>query len=76
MGVSSTSAGTVYPTYASYKAIKNNDGPQLEVWLMYWVVMGAVFTAESTVEWLFSWSVIAPHAHATRRPPPPAHARL
>lgn len=51
----STSAGFVYPTYASYKAIKSNDMQKLEVWLMYWVVMGTVMAMESTVEWIFAW---------------------
>ncbi|KAI5480954.1 hypothetical protein MNV49_006764 [Pseudohyphozyma bogoriensis] len=50
-----TAAGFVYPTYASYKAIKSNDLPKLEVWLMYWSVMGTVMALESTVEWIFSW---------------------
>lgn len=51
----STSLGFVYPAYASFKAIKSNDLAKLEVWLMYWVVMGTVMAAESTVEWFFAW---------------------
>ncbi|ORY72207.1 TB2/DP1, HVA22 family-domain-containing protein [Leucosporidium creatinivorum] len=51
----STTAGSLYPAYASYKAIKSNDLQKLEVWLMYWVVMGFVMCAESTVEWMFAW---------------------
>lgn len=54
-----TVAGSIYPAYASYKAIKQNDAQQLEVWLMFWVVMGSVFAVEHSVEWLVSWSVIA-----------------
>lgn len=50
-----TTAGSLYPAYASYKAIKSNDLQKLEVWLMYWVVMGFVMCAESTVEWMFTW---------------------
>lgn len=50
-----TTAGSLYPAYASYKAIKSNDLQKLEVWLMYWVVMGFVMCAESTVEWMFAW---------------------
>lgn len=52
-----TTAGSLYPAYASYKAIKSNDLQKLEVWLMYWVVMGFIMCMESTVEWLFAWSV-------------------
>lgn len=41
--------------YNSYKAIKSNDLQKLEVWLMYWVVMGTVMAMESSVEWIFAW---------------------
>ncbi|SCV69073.1 BQ2448_2093 [Microbotryum intermedium] len=56
--VVSTTAGSVYPCYAAYKAIKANDGPLMEVWLMYWVVMGTLMAIEGSVEWVFAWSVI------------------
>ncbi|SCZ97718.1 BZ3500_MvSof-1268-A1-R1_Chr4-3g07403 [Microbotryum saponariae] len=53
--VVSTTAGSVYPCYAAYKAIKANDGPLMEVWLMYWVVMGTLMAIEGSVEWVFAW---------------------
>lgn len=46
---------SAYPAYASYKAIKTGDLPALEVWLMYWVVMGVVSVLENTVEWTVAW---------------------
>lgn len=52
----STSLGTLYPIYLSYKAIKANDLASLETLLMYWVVMGAVGAAEGTIEWVVNWS--------------------
>lgn len=45
----------MYPAYASYKAIKSNDAAKLELWLMFWVVMGTVMVLESTVEWTVAW---------------------
>ncbi|KAK4058937.1 hypothetical protein OIO90_000383 [Microbotryomycetes sp. JL221] len=51
----STVAGAIYPAYASYKAIKTNDVAKLEVWLMFWVVMGIVMSFESTLEWIVAW---------------------
>ncbi|KAH8925749.1 hypothetical protein BT69DRAFT_1087199 [Atractiella rhizophila] len=50
-----TLAGYAYPAYSSYKAVKTNDAAQLEVWLMYWVVIAFVSVAEMTVEWTISW---------------------
>lgn len=56
----STASGALYPAYASYKAIKSNDIQQLETWLMFWCVMGAVTVLEHSVEWIVSWSVPVP----------------
>ncbi|RUP44051.1 hypothetical protein BC936DRAFT_150021 [Jimgerdemannia flammicorona] len=36
----------LYPAYASYKAIKNNNTVQLTPWLMYWIVMSVFFVVE------------------------------
>ncbi|CAJ0628552.1 5980_t:CDS:2 [Entrophospora sp. SA101] len=35
--------GFLYPTYASFKAIKTNDVKTIKLWLMYWIIM-ALFT--------------------------------
>nr|CAG8455199.1 8608_t:CDS:2 [Entrophospora candida] len=35
--------GLLYPTYASFKAIKTNDVKTIKLWLMYWIIM-AIFT--------------------------------
>ncbi|CAJ0632274.1 1281_t:CDS:2 [Entrophospora sp. SA101] len=35
--------GFLYPTYASFKAIKTNDVKTIKLWLMYWIIM-AIFT--------------------------------
>ena len=53
----SLGAGFVYPTYASYKAIRTNEHQAIETWLMYWVVMGVVVAAEHSVEWAVRWCV-------------------
>ncbi|KAK4703019.1 hypothetical protein P7C70_g3203, partial [Phenoliferia sp. Uapishka_3] len=42
------------PTLAT-QAIKSNELQKLEVWLMYWAVMGTIMALESTVEWIFAW---------------------
>jgi receptor expression-enhancing protein 1/2/3/4 len=51
----STCTAYLYPSYATYKAIKASDGPALERLMMYWVVIGIVATGEGTVQWLIDW---------------------
>lgn len=51
----STISGSLYPAYASYKALKSNDAARLEVWLMYWVVRGVVMCWEMGGEWAVDW---------------------
>ncbi|KAI5741131.1 hypothetical protein M8J76_010628 [Diaphorina citri] len=36
--------GTLYPAYASYKAVKTKDIKEYVKWMMYWIVF-AFFTA-------------------------------
>ncbi|XP_074600301.1 uncharacterized protein LOC141854503 [Brevipalpus obovatus] len=38
--------GTLYPAYASYKAIKRKDVKQYTRWMMYWVCYGAFSATE------------------------------
>lgn len=44
--------GTLYPAYASYKAIRNKDVDEYVKWMMYWVVF-ALFTSAETVTDMF-----------------------
>lgn len=59
----------LYPLYASYKAISAKPKPlqrtlnghettemaELEGWLMYWSVVGAMTMTETWIEWSWSW---------------------
>jgi len=44
--------GTLYPAYASYKAIKTRSNKEYLKWMMYWIVM-AFFTCIETVADVF-----------------------
>ncbi|ELU09427.1 hypothetical protein CAPTEDRAFT_156801 [Capitella teleta] len=47
--------GTLYPAYASYKAVKTKNVKEYVKWMMYWIVF-ALFTCVETVGDLFiSW---------------------
>jgi hypothetical protein len=48
---------TLFPVFASYKAIKDNDISQLKPWLMFWVVFGVFGLAESWTWWFLVWYV-------------------
>lgn len=45
--------GTLYPAYASYKALKSNDATSLSRWMTYWMVSTLFFTLEETIFNLF-----------------------
>lgn len=51
------SCATLWPCYASFKAVKANDLATIERWLMFWVIMGIVSVGEGTVEWFLAWYV-------------------
>ncbi|GAA5978314.1 hypothetical protein JCM10908_004309 [Rhodotorula pacifica] len=62
--VVSTAASLLYPTYASYKALRPaasvgrtpaDQAANLERWLMFWCVMGCVAIWEQWAEWSISW---------------------
>lgn len=62
--VVSTTASLLYPTYASYKALRPaasvgrapaDQAAHLERWLMFWCVMGCVAVWEQWAEWGVSW---------------------
>lgn len=52
---SSSVATFLFPVFASYKALKNNDPAQLTPWLMYWVVLAVGLLVESWVGWILVW---------------------
>ncbi|XP_070541395.1 receptor expression-enhancing protein 1-like isoform X2 [Ptychodera flava] len=45
--------GTLYPAYASYKAVKTRNVKEYVKWMMYWIVF-ALFTCVETVTDIFS----------------------
>jgi len=53
--VISLSLGTLYPAYASYKAVRTKNVKEYVKWMMYWIVF-ALFTSVETVSDVFlSW---------------------
>ncbi|KAI8596026.1 TB2/DP1, HVA22 family-domain-containing protein [Dissophora ornata] len=53
--VVSTAAGSVYPAYASYKAINSRNNTRLTAWLMYWTVMGLFTLVEFVLDTFIFW---------------------
>ncbi|KAF9957127.1 hypothetical protein BGZ65_002240 [Modicella reniformis] len=51
----STVAGSVYPAYASYKAINSRNNARLTAWLMYWTVMGLFTLVEFVLDTFIFW---------------------
>ncbi|KAF9994502.1 receptor accessory protein 4 [Entomortierella chlamydospora] len=51
----STIAGSVYPAYASYKAINSRNSTRLTAWLMYWTVMGLFTLVELFLDTFIFW---------------------
>ncbi|KAF9348104.1 hypothetical protein BGX26_000443 [Mortierella sp. AD094] len=51
----STVAGSVYPAYASYKAINSRNSTRLTAWLMYWTVMGLFTLVELFLDTFIFW---------------------
>lgn len=53
--VISLGLGTLYPAYASYKAVRTKDVKEYVKWMMYWIVF-ALFTSVETISDVFlSW---------------------
>ncbi|GME23466.1 TB2/DP1/HVA22-related protein [Neofusicoccum parvum] len=48
-----TGLTTLFPIFASYKALRTGDPQQLTPWLMFWVC----FTIAQTAEYWFAWAV-------------------
>ena len=45
---------SLFPIFASYKALKANDQTQLTPWLMYWVVIACVIVVENFLGWFLN----------------------
>ncbi|XP_024083725.1 receptor expression-enhancing protein 1 isoform X2 [Cimex lectularius] len=47
--------GTLYPAYASYKAVRTKDVKEYVKWMMYWIVFALFTCAETFTDVLFSF---------------------
>lgn len=47
--------GTLYPAYASYKAIRTRNAKEYAKWMMYWVVFAFFSCAETFSDVFLSW---------------------
>ncbi|XP_032937300.1 receptor expression-enhancing protein 4 [Catharus ustulatus] len=47
--------GTLYPAYASYKAVKTKNIREYVRWMMYWIVFALFMTTETFTDLLISW---------------------
>ncbi|XP_034286580.1 receptor expression-enhancing protein 4 isoform X2 [Pantherophis guttatus] len=47
--------GTLYPAYASYKAVRNKDVREYVRWMMYWIVFALFMATEAITDTFVSW---------------------
>ncbi|KAF5269364.1 hypothetical protein FQA39_LY08756 [Lamprigera yunnana] len=47
--------GTLYPAYASYKAVKTKNVKEYVKWMMYWIVFALFTCAETFTDVFLSW---------------------
>jgi receptor expression-enhancing protein 1/2/3/4 len=47
--------GTLYPAYASYKAVKTKNVKEYVKWMMYWIVFALFTCAETLADTFVSW---------------------
>lgn len=47
--------GTLYPAYASYKAVKTKNVKEYVKWMMYWIVFAGFICVETFADILISW---------------------
>lgn len=47
--------GTLYPAYASYKAVKTRNVKEYVKWMMYWIVFALFTIAETLADMFVSW---------------------
>mmetsp|Transcript_39287 Transcript_39287/g.113617 ORF Transcript_39287/g.113617 Transcript_39287/m.113617 type:complete len:285 (-) Transcript_39287:360-1214(-) len=50
-----TVVGSVYPMYASFRALEDGEHEEASQWLTYWITVVAVMLAEHVVYRLFCW---------------------
>mmetsp|Transcript_36255 Transcript_36255/g.91269 ORF Transcript_36255/g.91269 Transcript_36255/m.91269 type:complete len:297 (-) Transcript_36255:184-1074(-) len=50
-----TAAGSLYPMYASFKALEDGDQEEVHVWLMYWVTYAALVLTEALLYRMLCW---------------------
>ena len=48
-------AGTLYPAYRSYKAVRTKDVKEYVKWMMYWIVFGLFYTGEAIADILLAF---------------------
>lgn len=48
-------AGTLYPAYRSYKAVRTKDVKEYVKWMMYWIVFGLFYTGEAVADILLAF---------------------
>jgi len=53
--VISLGLGTLYPAYASYKAIRTKNVKEYVKWMMYWVIFALFTSAETFTDFFLSW---------------------
>lgn len=47
--------GTLYPAYASYKAVRTKNVKEYVKWMMYWIVFALFCTVETFSDFFLSW---------------------
>jgi len=50
-----TAIGSLYPLYASFRAVEDNSHREIKHWLVYWITYAAVMLLEGFVQRLLSW---------------------
>merc|ERR1711998_78112 len=54
-GVLCNFVGSVYPAYASFKALENDNHSEDRLWLTYWVVYSSFCLIEGFLEYILFW---------------------
>ena len=53
--VISLGLGTLYPAYASYKAVRTKNVKEYVKWMMYWIVFALFTSVETFSDFMFSF---------------------
>lgn len=51
----SVAVGTIFPAYASFKALDSKSYDQAALWLTYWTIFAALTVLESLFFWALKW---------------------